>query len=154
MKKGSLTLTLIEVDALEQEVNGISVHNQKLSRGVLDEELDFTVRYWITRFGKKLKKEAQVFRDLRDDLIKKFGKEDPKNPGRWSIPRFVKQDGEDIPNPDLLQYDKAVEKISSQELTISEAPIFSLEELNFRTSGNYALFLLNNVEVEGEPEVE
>jgi hypothetical protein len=72
-----ITLNLGEILQLEIEINGL-VHNETgevIYEGFRKQNLNILLKYEINEFGDKLKNEVKLINDIRDELVKKHGKD-------------------------------------------------------------------------------
>jgi N-methylhydantoinase B/oxoprolinase/acetone carboxylase alpha subunit len=85
-----ITLKLHEFYALESELNGVT--NQQtgevVSKGLLSEKIKLVTKYWLTDLNKKVAAEKESVEKLKEELIKKYGKEEE---GAISIPMAIDQ---------------------------------------------------------------
>lgn len=71
------TLTLGEILDLEIEINGL-INNETsevVFEGFRKQNLNILLKYDISEFGDKLKNEVKLINEIRDELIKKHGKD-------------------------------------------------------------------------------
>lgn len=152
-----LTLKLFEFYNLDAEINGASnpQTGEKIADGLLQAKLPLTVKYWLTDLSKKIRAEKQSLEDLKNDLIKKYGKEDDR--GGISIPVVIDEIGEDgepvkvtaedgtettkkVLNPDYQQFDKEFAELLNSEKEL-EYKAFSLSDFEgLETTENYVTF--------------
>ena len=72
------TLTLGEILDLEIEINGL-INNETgevIYEGFRKQNLNILLKYDINEFGDKLKNEVKLINEIRDELVKKHGKDD------------------------------------------------------------------------------
>ena len=142
-----ITLKLHEFYALESELNGVT--NQQtgevISKGLLSEKIKLTTKYWLTDLNKKVAAEKESVEKLKEELIKKYGKEED---GAISIPmaidqvdengevvktKITKEDGaeEEVPvkvyNPDFISFQNDFNALLSEEREL-EYHAFKLED--------------------------
>ena len=80
-----VTLKLQEFYSLESELNGL-INNQTgetVTKGLLGEKIRLTTKYWLHDLLKKVSTEKESVEKLKEELIKKYGKEEN---GRINIP--------------------------------------------------------------------
>ena len=84
-----ITLKLFEFYNLDAELNGLTNQGtgETITTGLLREKLPLVTKYWLTELGKKVAAEKAAVEELKNDLIKKYGKEDEK--GGISIPMVI-----------------------------------------------------------------
>jgi len=144
-----ITLKLSEFYQLEAELNGVT--NQQtgevLAKGLLSEKIKLTTKYWLHDLNKKVAAEKESVEKLKEELIKKYGKEDKEN-GSISIPVFInEQIDEDTKevvsrevNPDFVKFQNDFNALLSEEREL-EYHAFKLEEFDgVETDGVYNTF--------------
>ena len=152
-----ITLKLYECYNLEAELNGLRNQStgEVLNTGLLQEKLSLVTKYWLTDLAKKVSAEKTAIEELKNDLIKKYGKEDGK--GGMSIPLTVEEvdaDGEPvrdidkdgnwftkkIMNPAFEQFEKEFNELlqTEKELEYKSVSLSDLEKVE--TADNYAAF--------------
>ena len=97
-----ISLKLFEFYNLDAELNGLTNQQtgEKIASGLIQEKLSLVTKYWLTELGKKVAAEKASVEELKNDLIKKYGKEDDK--GGISIPMVIDElDEEGQPKKDL-----------------------------------------------------
>ena len=152
-----ITLKLFEFYNLDAELNGLTNQGtgEKLSTGLIQEKLSLTTKYWLTSLGKSVAAEKAAVEELKNDLIKKYGKEDGR--GGISIPMVIDAtdaegnlikdtDPEDnevvrkVINPDFQQFEKEFNELLQTEKDLEYKP-FKLEDFEkVETTENYATF--------------
>lgn len=152
-----ITLKLVEFYALDAELNGaINPQNgAKISSGLLQEKLPLVLKYWLTDLGKKVAAEKAAVEELKNELIRKYGKADDK--GNVSIPMIIEEETEDAEgnkttkknlNPDYQAFEKDFNELLQTEKEI-EYKGFKLTDFEkVETSENYETFF-SLVSVEG-----
>lgn len=152
-----ITLKLHEFYNLDAELNGIVNQGtgEKLSSGLLGEKLSLVTKYWISDLAKKVAAEKQAIEQIKNDLIKKYGKEDEN--GSITIPMLVEDvDEEGVPykdvdpdgketvrrkfNPDFQQFEKEFNELLQTEKDVEYKPIKLSELEKVETSENYTVF--------------
>jgi hypothetical protein len=129
-------LKLHEVYELNLELKGIT--NQQtgevLKKGLLDEKLSISTKYWLDKLSEKLINEIEPIEKLKEETIKKLGQEDEN--GGYFIPMRVNEKFDkdeklvsyDI-NPTFVEYQEEVAKLMNQEVEIEHNTI-NLEDIN------------------------
>jgi predicted transcriptional regulator len=145
MKKSSLKLH--EYYTLEAELNGLT--NQQsgevISKGLLNEKLKLTTKYWISDLAKKATAEKDAVEKIKEDLIKKHGETDENN--SISIPMYINivtnEEGETVSrevNPKFVEFQNEFNTLLQEEKEI-EHNVFKLEDFeNVESDGNYQVF--------------
>jgi hypothetical protein len=152
-----ITLKLFEFYNLDAELNGLTNQQtgEKLASGLIQEKLPLTTKYWLTSLGKAVAAEKAAVEELKNDLIKKYGKEDER--GGISIPMVIDDtdangnpikdtDAEENEvirkklNPDFQQFEKEFNELLQTEKELEYKP-FKLEDFEkVETTENYATF--------------
>lgn len=152
-----ITLKLLEFYGLDAELNG-AINQQtgeKLNSGLLQEKLSLVTKYWLSDLAKKVAAEKASIDDLKNELIRKYGKEDGK--GGISIPIVVdeldeegnvveveNQDGSKVAkkklNPDYQAFEKEFNDLlqTEKELEYKKLKLEDFEKVE--TSDNYSVF--------------
>jgi N-methylhydantoinase B/oxoprolinase/acetone carboxylase alpha subunit len=143
-----VTLKLHEFYALEAELNGVSNRQtgEVLAKGLLNEKIKLTTKYWLHDLTKKVAAEKESVEKLKEELIKKYGTADEE--GNVSIPMYINEmiDEEtkeivsrDI-NPDFIKFQNDFNGLLEEDREL-EYKGFKLEEFdNVETDGNYSTF--------------
>lgn len=159
-----ITLKLFEFYNLDAELNGLTNQStgETLAAGLLREKLPLVTKYWLTELGKKVAAEKASVEELKNDLIKKFGKEDDK--GGVSIPMVIDEldadgnpvmttdaDGKEVVkktfNPDFQQFEKEFNELLQTEKELEYKPILLSDLAKLETEENYVtLFKLVKAE--------
>ena len=152
-----ISLKLFEFYNLDAELNGITNQQkgEKIASGLIQEKLSLVTKYWLTELGKKVAAEKASVEELKNDLIKKYGKEDEK--GGISIPMVIEElDSEGQPmkdvdkdgnwftkkviNPDYQSFEKEFNDLLQTEKEL-DYKAFTLEDFEkVETSENYGTF--------------
>jgi len=152
-----ISLKLFEFYNLDAELNGLTNQQtgEKIASGLIQEKLSLVTKYWLTELGKKVAAEKAAVEELKNDLIKKYGKEDDK--GGISIPMVIEElDSEGQPmkdvdkdgnwftkkiiNPDFQLFEKEFNDLLQTEKEL-EYKAFTLEDFEkVETSENYGTF--------------
>lgn len=132
-----IKLTLNEALLLEVELNGaVNPENkQVIFNGLLSEKMSLKTKYWLTKLSDKLASEKKTIEGLRDDLIKKYGKEEE---GQIFIKPFLDEEGKET-NPDYAKFSEEMAALLEEEREFDYNPV-SLEELgDISSEGRYNL---------------
>lgn len=152
-----ITLKLFEFYNLDAELNGMTNQQtgEKLASGLLQEKLSLVTKYWLTDLAKKVAAEKAAVEELKNDLIKKYGKEDER--GGISIPMVIDEldaDGNPVKdtdtegnevtrkklNPDFQQFEKEFNDLLQTEKEIEYKTIKIEDFEKVETSENYVTF--------------
>lgn len=151
-----ITLKLHEFYSLESEINGLinKETNEVLIKGLLNEKIKLTTKYWMTDLVNKLTSEISSIEKLKEGLAIKYGKNDGS--GNYTIEIMINSideegnvimtTGEDdvqvpskVVNPNLLSYQKEVNELLNQDRDIEYKP-FKLSDFDeIVTTDNYQL---------------
>jgi hypothetical protein len=143
-----VTLKLHEFYALEAELNGVTNRQtgDVLAKGLLNEKIKLTTKYWLHDLTKKVAAEKESVEKLKEELIKKYGTTDEE--GNVSIPMYINEviDEEtkeivsrDV-NPDFIKFQNDFNGLLEEDREL-EYKGFKLEEFdNVETDGNYSTF--------------
>ena len=144
-----ITLKLSEFYQLEAELNGVT--NQQtgevLAKGLLGEKIKLTTKYWLHDLNKRVATEKESVEKFKEELIKKYGKEDKEN-GAISIPVFINEvideDTKEVVsrdvNPDFVKFQNDFNALLGEEREL-EYHAFKLEEFDgVETDGVYNTF--------------
>lgn len=152
-----ITLKLFEFYNLDAELNGLTNQQtgEKIAAGLIQEKLSLVTKYWLTELGKKVAAEKATIEELKNDLIKKYGKEDDK--GGISIPMVIEELDEEgqpkkdldkdgnwftkkVLNPDFQLFEADFNALLQTEKELEYKP-FTLEDFEkVETSENYGTF--------------
>lgn len=152
-----ISLKLFEFYNLDAELNGLTNQQtgEKIASGLIQEKLSLVTKYWLTELGKKVAAEKASVEELKNDLIKKYGKEDDK--GGISIPMVIDELDEDgqpkkdldkdgnwftkkLINPDFQSFETEFNNLLQTEKDL-EYKAFTLEDFEkVETSENYTTF--------------
>jgi hypothetical protein len=156
MKKQSFKL--FELLNLEAELAG-ATNNQtgeKIIEGLLNQKLPVVTKYHLNTLVEVLAAEKKIIDSLRDELVKKYGKEDEN--GNIGISMVIEtgelnDKGEPIKdiNPAYLEFNDEFGELANQEKEIN-IPTIKLSDLDkIETKDNYVLIFKYLIE---EPSVE
>ena len=142
-----VTLKLFEFYNLEAELNGV-VNQQTgdiISKGLLNEKIKLTTKYWLTELSKKVVEEKQIIEKLKEELIKKHGDNDGS--GNVSIPMYkdIKkgEDGKIIsaePNPKYIEFQTEFNKLLQEEKDLEYKPLSLSDFDTIESDVNYSTF--------------
>ena len=152
-----ISLKLFEFYNLDAELNGLTNQQtgEKIASGLIQEKLSLVTKYWLTELGKKVAAEKAAVEELKNDLIKKYGKEDEK--GGISIPMVIDEldsDGQPIKdldkdgnwftkkviNPEFQSFELEFNNLLQTEKEL-EYKAFTLDDFEkVETSENYGTF--------------
>lgn len=147
-----VTLKLFEFYNLEAELSGVvnQQTGEAISKGLLNERIKLTTKYWLTDLLKKVTEEKKSVENLKDDLIKKYGKE---SEGGFSIPMYIDvetNENEEVVskkvNPDFLSFQNEFNILLQEERELEYRPLTLSDFESIESEGNYpVLFKLLQV---------
>jgi hypothetical protein len=142
-----ISLKLHEFYQLEAELNGVT--NTKtgeiLAKGLLNEKIKLTTKYWLNDLLKKVSAEKESIEKLKEELIKKYGTTDKE--GNVGIPMYtnevVDEDTKEIVsrevNPDFTKFQNDFNLLLNEDRDL-EYKGFKLEDFNnVEADGNYSV---------------
>lgn len=152
-----ISLKLLEFYNLDAELNGFNnpQTGESIYKGLLKEKLTLVTKYWLNDLAKKVSAEKAAVEELKNELIRKFGKADEN--GNVTIPVLIDQldetgnvvtntneDGTEtskkVLNPDYQAFDQEYSQLMQTEKELEYKP-FNLENFeSLETSENYATF--------------
>lgn len=127
-------LKLGDVLQLESEINGFTKPDtgEELYEGFLKQNLSIILKYELTETAEFLTKERKKVEGLRDELIKKYGKDDGK--GGLVVKMFDEIKDEEgnittrVYNEEYLKFDEEYAKLLDTEIDV-EHPEISKDDL-------------------------
>ena len=132
-----ITLSLNDALSLEFELNGaINPENKEvIFNGLLAEKMSLKTKYWLTKLSDKLSSEKKTIEGLRDDLIKKYGKEEGN---QIFIKPYLDEENKEI-NPDFTKFSQEMNELllEEKEFEYNPIPLDDLAEIS--TEGRYNL---------------
>ena len=140
-----IKLSLAELLTLEAELNGYSYTrlNPKTEEkeeivvtGFLKEKLNLATKYWLTRLSDKLTSEKKTIEELRNELVKKFGKE--KEDGSIEVEKFLDKE-ETTLSPIYVEFQQEWFNLLSEEKEIDYNPISVADLEKIDSENNYNL---------------
>lgn len=143
-----MKLQLGEILQLEKEINGYvnPETNEQEFKGFINQDLSIILKYKLSELSDFLTNEKKKVGDLRDSLIKKYGK--PDEEGKIIVKMFIEDEstsieGEEpkmIVNPEFKKLDEEFGKLLVQEIEV-DVPEITLDDLKEagKTKDNYKL---------------
>jgi hypothetical protein len=152
-----ISLKLLEIYNLDAELNGFTnpQTGEAVYKGLLKEKLTLVTKYWLNDLAKKVASEKAAVEELKNELIRKFGKADEN--GGVSIPVFIEQvdeagnvvmttqeDGTEVPkkilNPDYQAFDQEFTQLMETEKELEYKPFELSDFAGIETVDNYVTF--------------
>lgn len=149
-----VTLKLFDFYNLEIELAGATNQQTQevISKGVLNEKIKLTTKYWLNDMLKKVSEEKQSVEKLKEEMVKKHGSVDEN--GQVFIPMYVDvvkdENGKVVsgtPNPKFTEFQEEFNRLLQEERDL-EYKALSLEDFeSVESEGNYpTLFKLIKVD--------
>jgi len=145
MEKSSLKLH--EYYTLEAELNGVinQETGEKVLKGLLNEKIKLTTKYWLTELAKKASAEKETVEKIKEELIKKHGEADEQ--GGISIPMYINivknEEGQTVSrelNPKFVEFQNEFNTLLEEQKEV-EHSTFKLEEFDsVESDANYQVF--------------
>ena len=145
MEKSSLKLH--EYYTLEAELNGVMNQEtgEKVLKGLLNEKIKLTTKYWLTELAKKASAEKETVEKIKEEVIKKHGEADEQ--GGISIPMYINivknEEGQTVSrelNPKFVEFQNEFNTLLEEEKEL-EHSTFKLEEFDsVESDANYQVF--------------
>lgn len=143
-----MKLQLGEILQLEKEINGYvnPETNEQEFKGFINQDLSIILKYRLSELSDFLTNEKKKVGDLRDSLIKKYGK--PDEEGKIIVKMFIEDENTNIEdeeprmivNPEFKKLDEEFGKLLVQEIEV-DVPEITLDDLKEagKTKDNYKL---------------
>lgn len=143
-----MKLQLGEILQLEKEINGYinPETNEQEFKGFINQDLSIILKYKLSELSDFLTNEKKKVGDLRDSLIKKYGK--PDEEGKIVVKMFIEDENTNIEgeeprmiiNPEFKKLDEEFGKLLVQEIEV-DVPEITLDDLKEagKTKDNYKL---------------
>ena len=140
-----ITLKLFEIRDLNAEINGLvnMQSGEKMRKGLLDETLSMTQKYWLSNLGTKAKALTEEVEPLRQELIQKWGDktgEDTIEVLPWKDE--TKEDGSSVrvSNPKFFEFEKEYTELFSQERSIEYKQFWIEDFEGVKSENDYPVF--------------
>lgn len=143
-----ITLSLGEIITLEAELNGF-VHpetGQKVVSGLLNTKLNLAKKYWLTKLADKCQAEKKTVDGLREELIKKYGKEVE---GKIYIETFLDEERKEV-NPDYIKFQEEYMTLLNEKKELEYKTISVSDLETVESEENYAIVFKLVKEDKGE----
>jgi hypothetical protein len=133
-----IKLSIAEIVGLEAELNGLvnQQNGEVISKGLFGEKLSLVVKYRLKKLSDALAAEKKTIEDLRQELIKKFSKEEED--GKYSIPMWEDEE-QTIEHPDFVEFKKQYDALLLEEKEFEYNPL-SIEDIeDIKSDARYDL---------------
>jgi hypothetical protein len=143
-----ITLTLGEIITLEAELNGFvnPETGEKVLSGLLNSKLNLAKKYWLTRLADKCQAEKKVVDGLREELIKKFGKEED---GKIFVETFLDKERTQV-NPSFIEFQGEYMSLLNEKKELEYKPISVSDLEAVESEENYSIVFKLIKEDDGE----
>jgi len=140
-----VTLKLFEFYNLEAELNGIvnQQTGETVSKGLLNEKIKLTTKYWLTELSKKVVEEKASVEKVKEELIKKYGETDET--GNISIPMYLDTQKDETGkivsakvNPKYVEFQEEFNKLLQEEKELEYRPLLLVDFENVESDANYS----------------
>ena len=133
-----IKLSITEIVGLEAELNGLvnQENGEVLSKGLFGEKLDLVVKYRLKKLSDALTAEKKIVDDLRQELIKKFGKEEEE--GKFSIPMYEDEDKK-VEHPSWIEFKKQYDALLAEEKEFEYNPLSLKDIKDIKSDERYDL---------------
>jgi hypothetical protein len=140
-----VTLKLFEFYNLEAELNGIvnQQTGETVSKGLLNEKIKLTTKYWLTELSKKVVEEKTSVEKVKEELIKKYGEADET--GNISIPMYLDTQKDETGkivsakvNPKYVEFQEEFNKLLQEEKELEYRPLLLVDFENVESDANYS----------------
>jgi hypothetical protein len=133
-----IKLSITEIVGLEAELNGLvnQETNEVIAKGLFGEKLDLVVKYRLKKLSDALAAEKKIIDDLRQELIKKFGKEEEE--GKFSIPMWADEE-QKVEHPDFTEFKKQYDALLLEEKEFEYNPLSLKDIKDIKSDERYDL---------------
>lgn len=145
--KKSTSLTLREVYELESEISGLTNEGKVLIEGLINQKISIVTKYHMNKLVTVLRDEKKMIDEFKNELIKKYGKENED--GSFVIEPFVlvsEKNEEDeiiskrVQNVSFLKFSEEYSKLLNEVKDI-EHNSFDINDFSkIETTDNYNIF--------------
>jgi len=138
-----INLKLAEFLSLAIELYGNAQNPESEYKGILNEKMSLTTRYWLNHIGKQAAEEKTAIDKLRDELVGKYG--EATEDGNIQLMAYVEEevDGQKIQkmNPKFIEFQNEFGALLDQEKEFSYKPLTLSDVESIETAGNCPVFL-------------
>lgn len=143
-------LQLLDIYEIDAELNGLrnNLTGEILIKGILQENILLTTKYWLTDFSFTIKEEVKLINEIKDTLIKKYGKQHERG-GFFVSPtsKITQEDGseKEVNNPLFEEYQKEFNEFLKTTKEIEYTPILLSELKGISSEANYPRLFRNRI---------
>ena len=133
-----IKLSITEIVGLEAELNGLvnQETGEVISKGLFGEKLDLVTKYRLKKLSDAFTAEKKIVDDLRQELIKKFGKEEDE--GKFSIPMWADEE-QTVEHPDFVEFKTQMDALYVEQKEFEYTPL-SIEDIeDIKSDSRYDL---------------
>lgn len=138
-----INLKLAELLSLAIELYGNPENPTSEYKGILNEKMSLTTRYWLNKIGKEAADEKVIIEKLRDELIIKYGNK--LESGTVEILPYVDEevDGQSVRkvNPNFIEFQQEFTTLLEQEKEFSYKALSLKDVESIETAHNCPVFL-------------
>ena len=133
-----IKLSITEIVGLEAELNGLvnQETGEVISKGLFGEKLDLVTKYRLKKLSDALTAEKKIVDDLRQELIKKFGKEEEE--GKFSSPMYEDEE-QKVEHPDFTEFKKQYDALLKEEKEFEYNPLSLKDIKDIKSDERYDL---------------
>ena len=133
-----IKLSITEIVGLEAELNGLvnQENGEVISKGLFGEKLDLVTKYRLKKLSDALTAEKKIVDDLRQELIKKFGKEEEE--GKIFIPMWADEE-KTVEHPDFTEFKKQYDALLAEEKEFEYNPLSLKDIKDIKSDERYDL---------------
>jgi len=138
-----INLKLAEFLSLAIELYGNPQNPESEYKGILNEKMSLTTRYWLNHIGKQAADEKTAIDKLRDELVVKYGQ--ASEDGNVQLMAYTEEevDGQKVQkvNPNFIEFQNEFGALLDQEKEFSYKPLTLADVESIETAGNCPVFL-------------
>lgn len=138
-----INLKLAEFLSLAIELYGNPQNSESEYKGILNEKMSLTTRYWLNYIGKQAADEKVAIDKLRDELVSKYGESTEE--GNVQLMAYTEEevDGQKVQriNSKFIEFQNEFGTLLDQEKEFTYKPLTLADVESIQTAGNCPVFL-------------